>query len=102
MTSRQAVVLASRVLCVFLLCEAFRIVANLPLMLFDVWRDWHMMQHMVDYPVFRVSALILETALLQLAVEVVFAIAFYQCGPRIAAFLTGETMASDSARVDPA
>lgn len=104
MSSRQAIVLASRVLCAFFLYIVFDILTALPSIVSGALNQLRMTHMTGDTPdsVFHSAVFLLGITIFRLAAVSLFAIAFYQCGPRIAAFLTGETMASDSARVDPA
>ena len=92
MSSRQAVVLASRVLCVYFLYTAFGNVTTLPFLALNMWHQSQMTSRMPDLSqwAFRSMTLSVEAAVLRLAVELLLAIAFYQCGPRVARFLTGE------------
>jgi hypothetical protein len=98
MSSRQAVVLASRVVCVFFLYLGFGSLTNLSLGISNLWRDWHMMHagSVFQSPGFQVNSLILATCILRLAVELWLAVVFYQCGPRVSGFLAGGVVESEA------
>ena len=92
MSSRQAVVLASRVLCVWFLYGAFGTTTSLPFSLFNLWLQWHMsldptIGHFVSRSSLRYSAQNVEASLLRFVVELFLAVIFYRCGPIISRFL---------------
>jgi hypothetical protein len=101
MSSRQAVVLASRVLCVYLL---FWVVNNLIDLPSDVLSLHQRLSALTagslfsyDKYLFRYYSLRLEALILKTALELFFAGVLYRCGPRVIQFLTGEKMTSGSA-----
>ena len=98
MSSRLMVVVASRVLCAFFLYTVFGTLTTLPLLINTFLRDWQMMNnHVLPASTFQVNALAFGTTVLRLGVDLLLAFVFYQCGPRVAAFLTGDAAMSDSA-----
>jgi hypothetical protein len=93
MSTRQAVVLASRVLCVyFLYCAAANLV-NFPGHLLNLHHHLHdpYGSALLGYDKFwlRYYSLESEAATLRLAVELCLAGAFYRCGERVSRFLLG-------------
>ncbi|HTV09458.1 MAG TPA: hypothetical protein VMD97_10480 [Candidatus Aquilonibacter sp.] len=104
MSSRQAVVLASRVLCVYFLYAAFGTLLSLPLMIFQTRQAWHMIQNSQFTPsnFFTTTMILSGAAILRLAVELLLAVAFYRSVPRVVAFLTAETASSEFAENSPA
>ena len=103
MSSRQAVVLASRVICVFLVFWVVSNLVDLPADILGVRQHWNALAVSPDISYERYWAryylLRLEVLILKSALELFFAGAFYRCGPRISQFLAGEPADSDSARV---
>lgn len=94
MSSRQAAVLASRVLCVLFLYWAFGTATSFPFSLFTLWLQWHMMLdptagHFVSRSLFRYGTREVEVALLRFVMELFLAVTFYRCGPRVIRFFTG-------------
>ena len=101
MSSRQAVVLASRVLCAFFLYAVFGTLTTMPLLINTFWRDWQMMSnHVLPSSTFQLNALAFGTAVLRLAVDLLLAYVFYRCGPRIGEFLTAESTHSDPGQTE--
>lgn len=94
MSSRQAVVLASRVLCVFMLFCAVSNFIDLPADILALHQHWSVLatrseipydRYLSRYYSLRVDALILKSTL-----ELFFAGIFYRCGPRVGNFLMGK------------
>ena len=98
MSSRQAVVLVSRAVCVYFLYTAFGNLTTLPLLAFNLWRSLPLARDMPGLSQwgFRSMALSVEAAVLRLAVELALVVVFYQCGPRVSRFLTGGVMESEA------
>lgn len=102
MSSRQAVVLASRVLCVWFLYAALGTLTSLPLIIPGFLHEREMISnHALPSSVFPLSTLSFGTTVVRLAVDLLLAYLFYQCGPRLSEFLTGEAAVSDSAEGSP-
>ena len=101
MSSRQTVVLASRVLCVYLLFWVISNLVDLPADVFALHQYWSV-EISYDRHLMRLYSLRLEALILKTALELFFAGLFYCCGPRISQFLTGGSAEFDSAKVDPA
>ena len=101
MSSRQAVVLASRALCVFFLYFALGTLISLPLMIPGLLREQQMMRnHVLPSSTLPLNTLSFGVTVLRLSVDLLLAYAFYQCGPRVSQFLTSEA-APGSAEVTP-
>lgn len=104
MYSRQAVLLASRVICVYLVFWVISNFIDLPgdiLVLHQhasvfVTTGNSYERYWSRYYSFRIEALILKSAL-----ELLFAALFYRCGPRISQFLAGGPTEFDSTDVSP-
>lgn len=102
MSSRQALILASRVICIYLL---FWVVSNL----IDLPADFLALhQHLSvlspssnDTYWSRYYSLRLEALILKTVVELFFAGLFYRCGPRVCQFLAGEQRELDPASISP-
>ena len=99
MSSRHAVVVASRVLCAFLI---FWVVSNLIDLPANILELHHHLNALaagsdVSYNRYwsRYYSLHLEALSLKTVLEMFFAGVFYRCGPRISEFLTGEAAMSD-------
>jgi hypothetical protein len=99
-SSRQAVIVASRVLCVYFLYNAMANLTYFPSRFLSVH---HHGSAILGYDKFLFRYYLLETegATLRLVVELLLAVVFYRCGPRICRFLSGEAAASDSPEVIP-
>jgi hypothetical protein len=101
MSSRQAVILASRVICVFLLYFACADLSYLPAHIFDTVHHWHALSGGSnpewDRYWLRYYSLELEALVTRLVIEVFFAGVFYHCSDRIARFLLGGNAASSPA-----
>ncbi|HEY5381163.1 MAG TPA: hypothetical protein VIJ65_02850 [Acidobacteriaceae bacterium] len=93
MSNRQAVVLASRVLCFYLLYNAFANLTHFPAYILDLGHHWHSLSTGLtpayDKYWLRYDSLELDEAVLRLALEIFFASVFYRCGGRISRFLLG-------------
>ena len=93
MSSRQTVVLASRVICVFLLYFACADLSYLPGHILGALHWWRVVSNGsvtgLDRYFLRSDSLGLEAVVARLAVELFFAGVFYRCGDRIARFLLG-------------
>lgn len=105
MSSRQAVVLASRVLCVFLIFWSVVNLINLPVDILGLHQHSSVLIMGSD-PVFdrywvRYYWLRTETAILLSILELFFASVLYRCGPRVVNFFTAETMSPESAENNP-
>jgi hypothetical protein len=105
MSSRQAVVLASRVLCVFLVFWVVSNFIDLPADILARHEHWSALatSSNISYDRYfsRYYSLRLEALILKSALELFFAGVLYRCGPRISQFLTGGPAESDSAKVSP-
>ena len=102
MSNRQAVVLASRVLCVFFLYTALGTLISLPLISPGFLHEREMIRnHALPSTVLPLNTLSFGTALFRLAVDLLLAYFFYQCGPRLTAFLSGEPAVSGSTEISP-
>ncbi len=100
MSSRQAVVLASRVLCVFLLYSACADLTYLPQHILNTVHQWQVMStgsaHEFDRYWVRYFSLGLEAVVTRIVIALSFAGVFYRCGDRIAGFLLGDRAPSSS------
>ena len=100
MSSRQAAILASRVLCVYLVFWVISNLVDLPADVFALHQHWSV-EIGYDRHLLRLYSLRLEALILKSALELFFAGVFYRCGPRISQFLTGGPTELDSSRIDP-
>jgi hypothetical protein len=89
MSSRQAVVLASRALCVFFIYMVFSTLLGSLFMISETWNEWQLMQLHMRQGFSSTLALNFTTIILHLALELLFAIVFYRCGDRVSRFLLG-------------
>ena len=93
MSSRQAVMVASRVLCVYFLYNALANLSYFPGHLFNLLHHFHdpYGSAILGYDKFWIRYYSLETeaATLRLACELFLAGVFYRCGDRVSTFLTG-------------
>jgi len=93
MSSRQAVMVASRILCVYFLYNAAANLSYLPAHLFNLHHHWHDPNGSAllgyDKFWFRYYSLETEAAILRLVCELFLAGVFYRCGNRVSTFLTG-------------
>jgi hypothetical protein len=96
MSSRQAVVLASRVVCVILIFWVVVNLVDLPTDIFALHRYWKALGAGSDerYAV-RYYSLLIDATVLRTALELFFAGVFYRCGPRISRFFTDGVVASE-------
>jgi hypothetical protein len=105
MSSRQAVVLASRVLCVYLIFWVVSNLIDLPADIFALHKHWSDLASGPDISyeryLFRYDSLRVEALILKSALELLFAGVFYRCGPRISQFLIVGVVKHNSADVDP-
>lgn len=106
MSSRQAVVLASRLICVFLVFWVVSNIVDFPANILELHHHWNALGAGSDVSYnrywFRYYSLHLEALTLKTALELFFAGVFYRCGPRIFQFLTGGAAELDSAENSPA
>lgn len=100
MSSRQAVVLVSRVVCLLLIFWVVINIVDLPTDILALHRYWKALgagsddRYIVRYYSLRIDATVLRTAL-----ELFFAGVFYRCGPRLSRFFTAGLAESDSTEV---
>jgi hypothetical protein len=112
MSSRQAVVLASRVLCVFFVYSAISTFIWIPRYTMATIHYWHELSEDVttharsyDLNLVRLEAYSGAGEVLRMAIEAALALTFYRGGDGIAEFLLGkskEETASDCGEVDTA
>jgi hypothetical protein len=102
MSSRQAVVLASRVVCVFLIFWVVVNVVDLPYDLLGLHRywNWNALAAGSDLGLYRYEflsySLRVDAAILRIALELFFAGVFYRCGPLISRFFTVGAMSPEA------
>lgn len=99
MSSRQAVVLASRVVCVFLIFWVVVNIVDLPIDLLGLHRywNWSVLAAGAENSYWRrYYAVRVDAAILRIALELFFAGVFYRCGPRLSQFFTGGVTRSEA------
>lgn len=103
MSGRQAVILASRVICVYLLFWVVSNFIDLPAYILALHQHSSVLtstsydRYWSHYYTLRLEALIVKSAL-----ELFFAGLFYRCGPRISQILGGGPSDFNSAKVGTA
>jgi hypothetical protein len=100
MSSRQAVVAASRVLCVYMLFWAVSNLIDLPGDILPLHQHLSVLSTRPAIPydgyLSRYYSLRIETLILKSALELFFAGIFYRCGPRVFQFMAGGSAEFDS------
>ena len=90
MTAKQGLILVSRILTVYYLTLAAYRITDLPLVLLPLFQEQTLLKNRADTYMQRFALESLAHAALIIGLDLMMALAFYQCGPRITRFLLGQ------------